>query len=303
MDWLKIVIHTTQERSEEISDFLVDMGCGGVQIIDPNEIRTFISEIMADEYADEDLIPSDTDTASIIGYLDGCLDVNEIGKILVRYNAEVSVVSDSEWKDNWKKNYKALLIGKTILICPSWEKPGRTARRNIIYIDPGIVFGSGEHESTYMCAEALEAYIKKGDRVLDIGTGSGILAIIAAKLGASHVTAIDIDDMAVRAAKENSVINGTDTKISVLKCRTGSLGPEKFDMITANITAGVLADIRHDIRERLETGGHAILSGIISDKYDDIVKKYLEAGFGRVNEYRKKEWVTAVFDAQVLCCP
>ena len=297
MKWYKIEISTEKDKSEEISDFLIEYGCNGLEIIDPVEIEGYITSLDTEEYADRDLIPETIGNVSIIGYLDISFDPESIKKDLEGYDISIDVVDEKDWEDNWKKYYHEFLIGEKLHICPSWITPKDIEDRKVIFLDPGMAFGTGEHETTYLCARMLESRIKQGDVVLDVGTGSGILAIIAAKLGASRIKAIDIDETAIRAANENLEKNKVKSIVDLEKIEIDSLPNEKYDIIVANIVTKVLLEIKEEIKKRIKPDGTVILTGIIREKYPGLLKEYLEAGFKLKNKITKKEWVAVEFDA------
>lgn len=297
MKWYKIEISTDKDKSEEISDFLIEYGCNGLEIIDPIEIKGYIASLDTEEYADNGLVPDIKGNVSVIGYVDISYDLANIKRDLEVYNKKITIVDDKEWENNWKKYYHEFLIGKKLHICPSWITPKNIQNRKVIYLDPGMAFGTGEHETTYLCAKILESRIKEGDSVLDVGTGSGILSIISAKLGASQIKAVDIDEVAIRVANENLEKNDIKDIVDLEKCEIGELPIEKYDIIVANIVTKVLIEIKEEIRKRIKPGGTVILTGIIREKYPELLKEYVTIGFKLKNKLTKKEWVAVVFDA------
>ena len=205
-------------------------------------------------------------------------------------------VDDEDWANNWKKYYEEFRLSDRIVICPSWIEEGDTELEKgavKIVLDPGSAFGTGTHETTSMCAEILDQVIKPDTSVLDLGTGSGILAIIASKLGASSVDAVDIDSLAVKVAEENSAINGC----SNIKCYTGELKSVKnapYDLIVANIIADVIAEIACDIPSDLADDGLFVCSGIIAGKKDRVISALEAAGMKIVEERSKNDWMAYI---------
>lgn len=297
MKWYKIEISTDKDKSEEISDFLINYGCNGTEIIDPTEIAQYVSSLETEEYADSSIVPAIKSDVVVISYLDISYDIENIKKDLKEFDTDISIVDDKEWENNWKKYYHEFSIGDNLLICPSWTIPKDRKDRKVIYLDPGMAFGTGEHETTYMCAKILDTRIKEGDKVLDIGTGSGILSIISAKLGASSIKAIDINEVAIRVASENLDKNNVRDIIDLEKGEIGSLPIEKYDIIIANIVTKVLLEIKDEIKKRIKSNGIVILSGIIREKYPDLLKEYITSGFRLESKITKKEWVTVIFNA------
>lgn len=205
-------------------------------------------------------------------------------------------VDDEDWANNWKKYYEEFRLSDRIVICPSWIEEGDTELEKgavKIVLDPGSAFGTGTHETTSMCAEILDQVIKPDTSVLDLGTGSGILAIIASKLGASSVDAVDIDSLAVKVAEENSAINGC----SNIECYTGELKSVKnapYDLIVANIIADVIAEIACDIPSDLADDGLFVCSGIIAGKKDRVISALEAAGMKIVEERSKNDWMAYI---------
>ncbi len=301
MKWYKIDIETQREKSEEVSDFLLDSGCNGLQIYDPEEIERFIKELDTLEYADGSLLDPYKDSITITGYLP-CDDAGKekIDALNRKYEkVGISVTGDEGWEDNWKKYYKEFPVGRRVLICPGWKEPEKKTDRKVIYLDPGMAFGSGEHETTYMCIEALDDISLENKTVLDVGTGSGILSIIAAKLGAARVVSIDTDQTAVSTAGENISRNGASDRVRVMRCEISGTGDDRFDVIVANIVSKVLLEIKEDIRDRIKPGGRVILSGMIRDRCEEVLKDYIDAGFVLEKQKIKKEWVTLILNAQI----
>ena len=202
-------------------------------------------------------------------------------------------VKDEDWANNWKQDYKAFKISDRVAVIPSWLPQDSIDAPVKIMLDPGSAFGTGTHETTSMCAEFIDKLVTDDSSVLDLGTGSGILAIIANKLGAKEVEAIDIDKLAVDVAMENCVANGC----SDIECHTGELKDAKrsdYDLIVANIIADIIAAIAGDIPARLAPGGLFICSGIINTKKDRVEKAIAEAGMEIIESRTDNDWMAYV---------
>jgi len=199
-------------------------------------------------------------------------------------------VEDRDWENEWKKDYRAFKISDRVVICPSWEDYKAKDGEIVVSLDPGSAFGTGTHETTASCACLLDRVIKGGEKVLDLGTGSGILAIICRKLGAGDIDAVDIDKLAVDVARENCDINGCGD----IDCYEGELKDvksEHYDIIVANIIADVIAAIASDVPSRLSPGGKFICSGIINTKKDKVEKALADAGFEILSQSEKNDWL------------
>lgn len=319
MDWLQVKIITTSEGIDPVCSALYDMGITGVQISDKDDFKEFLENNRKYwDYVDEELeklkdedscitvyFPADASgleqLASVKSRL-GELKSLDVSKSLGSLNIHIENMRDEDWAENWKKYFKPLEIGKNILIVPEWEKDVPDTNKTKFLINPGVSFGTGSHESTKMCIEEIEKHLKKGDIILDLGCGSGILSVIALLIGASDATAVDIDPMAVETAYSNLALNGlsreiyhgfagditTDTKL----CET--LSEKKYDIVLANIVADVIIALSSFVKNFMKDDGTFICSGIIIDRLDEVVEK-LESEKLKVVEIRKMgEWAAII---------
>lgn len=283
MKWHEINIVTTKNASDVISQMLMDLGANGVAI--EENICDGQEEDIVKAYIDEgkNLEVLNLEVKSRLLKIESHIP---IGKALVNIRS----VDDEDWANNWKKYYKPFNITDTIVIKPTWEIYEEKTNEKIILLDPGMAFGTGTHETTRLCVEFIEKYMKKNYNVADIGCGSGILSIAASLLGASEVKAVDVDHIAVRVTKENVKLNN----LSNISAKTGSLkslGSVKFDLIAANIIADVLIDISDGVGEYLKDNGLLILSGIILSRKNEVLECYKKLGFSLVDEKNMGEWV------------
>ncbi len=202
-------------------------------------------------------------------------------------------VQDKDWENEWKKDYTSFEISDRVLICPSWEEAEVKEGQIVVKLDPGSAFGTGTHETTSMCAEILDKLVKPEDKILDLGTGSGILAIICDKLGAGHVEAVDIDRLAVDVAEDNCRNNDC----ADIDCYTGELKDAKnsdYTLIVANIIADIIAAIAPDVPARLAPGGKFVCSGIINTKKDKVEAALAAAGFTILEKHEKNDWMAYI---------
>ena len=200
-------------------------------------------------------------------------------------------VQEQDWAENWKKYYKPFRAGEHLVIKPSWETYEEKEGDLVLELDPGMAFGTGTHETTFMCMEQLEKYVTPGCKAIDVGCGSGILALAAAKLGASDVLAIDLDELAVKVAAENTKKNGLS---DVVRVKHGDLlenSEEQADVIVANIIADVICFLCGPAKKHLLPGGVFICSGIIREREDDVQRALAQAGYTVCNRLAKGEWV------------
>lgn len=306
MNWVEIKVKTTTEAIEAVSNIFYEAGVAGVVIEDPKIY------LRADDSGLWDYIevPKDIDfeVAQVTGYLveDSSLAertrvIKERIKELPGYGLDIgkgqidlTTISESDWGETWKKYYKPTHIGENLVIKPSWEVYTSKPDELIIELDPGMAFGTGTHETTMLCLEIMEKYIKKDFTVIDIGCGSGILSIAAGKLGAREVLAIDKDETAVRVAWENIKRNNLDSKIQVVKGDKLQDINFKADVIVANIVADVIIDLAKDVPLYLNENGVFIASGIIKDRKLSVIEALEKNGFDLVEQFEKGEWVALI---------
>jgi ribosomal protein L11 methyltransferase len=309
MDLVEVKIVTTSEASDAVSQMLTEAGSGGVVIEDPADIRKEIEKPGSLDYADDEFLCKLGNDVIIKAYFPGSRNENELiehinknmGDIanyldIGKATVNTSIVDDEDWANGWKRFYKPFHISDRIVVKPSWEKYiSGSSNEVVIEIDPGMAFGTGTHDTTRMCAILLEKYMEEDNRVLDIGCGTGILSIVAAKLGATHVTAIDIDDNAVKVAKENCRLNGVGHLVDVYQGTVDSFCSDRYSIITANIIADAIIDMADMILSCIAAGGCFIASGIIKEREEEVVDKYTGLGFNTDTRLESGEWVAIVF--------
>lgn len=211
---------------------------------------------------------------------------------------ELIGVNEDDWATAWKAYYKPIRIGKHMVIVPAWEHFDALEDDIVVRMDPGMAFGTGTHETTRLVIELLEKYTKKGDRMLDVGTGSGILAICASKLGAGHCAAYDIDPVAVRVARDNIAESGQDNitcDVSDL-LKQVSLEGGQYDLVTANIVADIIIRLATDIGEYMKNGATLIASGIISERKDEVLEVLLAHNFKLIEILEDNGWCAIVIE-------
>jgi ribosomal protein L11 methyltransferase len=257
------------------------------------------------ELLDEEIINKDKTKAAVSVYLSEDRNapetVNSLESSFTQLGIKVDIqtigLNEEDWANSWKKYYKPLHIGNHVVIAPMWEDYVALENEVVVKMDPGMAFGSGTHETTSLCAELIEKHMKAGVRALDVGTGSGILAILEAKLGAKEVEALDIDANAVEVAKENCVKNGVDNVI----CRQSDLIRQangKYDFISANIVADIIVRMAQNVGDFLKDDGMLVVSGIIESQKDRVVSTFNEKGFYLADELDKNDWNAFLFKKQ-----
>lgn len=308
MKWIEVQVKTTTEAVETVTNILYEAGACGLVIEDPNDITHFETNDEKWDYIDPKLLESDFEGVIVKGYFEESEDL--IDKIeLIKDNIEMiptyqldkglgevttSEIEEQDWSETWRKYYKPKRIGEKVVIKPTWEEYEKQEEDIIIELDPGMAFGTGTHETTMMCIRQLEKYIHKFDTVFDIGTGTGVLAIASAKLGAVNTIAIDLDEDAVRVAKQNVVKNGVANTVQVKHGDLLEIIDGKANVIVANIIADIISILAKDIKKFLENDGVFISSGIILDKIPDVKKSLEENGLTVVDEIKIGEWACLV---------
>ena len=299
--WLELSLETTPELAEAISEVIYPHVEGGVALEQLNndqravdrwedEVSTGPVIVRAYLVQDETLEDRRMKVEQALAYL---------GMIQPIPKPTYKEVQQSDWADAWKVNFKPLRIGQRVMIRPSWIDRAEVDFRPDdieLALDPGMAFGTGLHPTTQLCAAALENYLKPGASVLDVGSGSAILSVLAAKLGASHVLGVDIEDEAVDSGRENARVNGVADRIQIEK---GSYEQttEKFDWVVANILAGV---IRTMLGQGLaERGERFIFSGILDTQAEDVVKAAQAAGLALIEQRQMLDWVCLVCERNV----
>jgi ribosomal protein L11 methyltransferase len=312
MKWLEIAIKTTQEASDAISEMLTSLGAGGVAIEEPDNTIAEISSpgllnCTDNKFLDglqKDVVikayfPDEGKRDELIKHIKNKIEF--ISNFLSAGEGYIGCneVNDEDWSTSWKKYYKAIRLSDRIIIKPSWETYSAGKKEVVIEIDPGMAFGTGTHDTTQMCAKLLEKYVREDCKVIDLGCGTGILSIIAAKLGAGSVTAVDVDKIAVKVSKENCALNSVQDKINIIHGTIRDLplneSGVKADIIIANIITDVILDLAEDIPRYLVQGGYFIVSGIIRERKQEIIKKYQDYGFILDSSLDIGEWVAVVF--------
>ncbi|QHC04823.1 50S ribosomal protein L11 methyltransferase [Anoxybacillus sp. PDR2] len=308
MKWSEISIHTTQEAVEAISNILHEAGAGGVVIEDPFDLTkerdtTFgeIYELNPDDYPDEGvIIKAYLPVNSFLG--ETVEEIKQAINNLMLYNIDIgknkitiSEVNEEEWATAWKKYYNPVKISEKFTIVPTWEdyEPVSTDEF-IIELDPGMAFGTGTHPTTVMCIQALEKCVKPSDTVIDVGTGSGILSIAAAMLGAVSVQALDLDPVAVDSAKLNVKLNKVQDIVSVTQGNLLDNVKEPADIIVANLLAEIIMRFTDDAYHLVKENGYFITSGIIQAKKHEVKEKLIESGFVIEETLAMEDWIALI---------
>lgn len=314
MKWYEITLFTTQDGLEAVAARFDMLGVPQVEIVESREsIEQFLQSVAKYwDYADVDALLSSKEPC-VKAYLAELpenavaleaiqnsfseLQGEDIGLDLGSLRTVITLRDEEDWANQWKLYYKQQKIGERLLICPSWEK-AEDDGRTVLYIDPGMAFGTGTHHTTRMCLQYLDDIVKKGDRMLDVGCGSGILSIAALLLGAKEAVALDVDPMAERIARENAELNHIPANIYTVmagdilsdSAMQERIACQKYDVITANIVANVIIALCPLIPPLLADDGIFISSGIISERLEEVKAALAESGFDILDITRSEDW-------------
>lgn len=317
MQWHEITIHTTEEAEEMISNFFHELGAGGVTIEESGTLNKPrdtslgqwyeipLNDIPEGRCVMQGYFVEGTDMDEVLAELKRRVDeLSDYGIDTGNPEYSVRLVDEQDWANSWKQYFKPLRITDKLTIKPTWEPYEASPGELILELDPGMAFGTGTHATTSLCLKTLENVIRPGDHVIDVGTGSGVLAIAAAKLGAEHVLGLDLDPVAVSSATENVRLNGLEHKITIrhsdlLQALRDSEGGDvgvtmPVQVVVANILAEIILLFIDDVVQVLETGGHYIVSGIIQSKERLVEEALVKAGFEIEHKRTDSEWVVFV---------
>ena len=301
--WIEVRVITNSEALEPVSGIFYSLDCKGVAIEDPNDILGREQGPLTWDFADLDVLEHKGDVAVVKGYFseedniedilnfvnERLEDIKNQGIDITPGTVESEKMFEEDWANNWKKYYKPFRVGKSLIVKPIWEDYEAKDGDLVVELDPGMAFGTGDHETTNMCMKALEEYVTKDSVVFDVGCGSGILAIAAAKLGAKKAVGVDLDPVAVESAKENVSYNNLDN-IEILYGNLVDVIEGKADVVVANILAEIICILTEDVKRVLKDGGVFITSGIIHDRVDMVVNKMEASGFEVIQVNRDGEW-------------
>ena len=300
MRYLEVAVEVESSYTETVAELFWEFNTGGVSIEDPLLIWQYINAQVWDAYEfPEDVLQAERATVRAYFPLSENIkltldQLNErLKQLSLPFNLYFQEVDDEAWANSWKKYFKPIEVGE-FLIKPTWENLKEKTDKKIIEIDPGMAFGTGTHPTTALVLELLSRYVSPGKIVADVGTGSGILAIAAALLGAQKVYALDIDPVAVKIAKENVLLNKMEQKVTVLENDLLAGLTFEVDIIIANIIAAVIKELAPDAFHKLKPGGIFIGSGIILERELEVIDKLKQSGFKIVERLNRGEWALVV---------
>ncbi len=305
--WYEVKIDTETEAVEAIYPILYEYGLSGIVTQDPND-PIYSAGYQGDwDYFEESARQFDYDGARLIGYIEleeapvtlvktlkqRILDLKQYNIAVGPVEISYSEVREEDWANEWKKYYKPHHITENIVIVPEWEDYHKKANEMTIILNPGKAFGTGTHETTELCARLIEAYAANSHTLYDVGCGSGILAIIARKLGIKKVVGVDLSEDAIMASRENMQLNAIED-IEFLKGDLTVLPKKPADLIVANIIADVIIDMAPQLVGKLSDNGHFIGSGILNERLPEVITALQSSGFKIIEKRSKGEWSAVV---------
>lgn len=279
MSWIELKLNIPQKKMEDISAYLFAQGCEGINITDEDILIYFNQFRWSNEIK-----------LALIDY------IREFVPLFTPRDIHVVRFADQDWNKKWKEYFKPIRISQRIVVKPPWGTYRENRDDIIVTINPQMAFGTGHHESTQLMIAAMEKWVKEGMDILDVGTGSGILAIIADKLGAGSVMAFDNDPDALKNAFENAQLNGVPDKVRFFLASPEMLHPSEYDLVLANINRNVLIRYAELFSEFLKIDGKLIISGLLLNDEPKMLKEYQNAGFVLIQKKAIKGWLLLVLE-------
>lgn len=302
MQWTELTVKVDHKDTERASDIVSFAAEGGIYVEDYSCLEEDIFEVIPWGMIGEELLEKDRESVLIHIYIKPEANPVEVKAFLderlsfaeIPHEIELVLKEEDEWLNNWRQYYKPIEIGENLLIQPVFKDEVKDTDRTVIKIEPGLAFGTGNHESTRLCLEAVEKYTKKGMRVLDVGCGSGILGIASVLLGAEEAFGADIDPTAVRIAKDNAELNNVEGKFTAECGDLTEHAKGKYNLVLANIVADVIINLTDNIKTYMAEDAVFVMSGIIDTREQDVLYALDKNGFEIIERKPENGWVCLV---------
>lgn len=298
MDWTEVTVAVNAADIDKAGDIAQMVVPYGIYIEDYSNLEQEAREIAHIDLIDEELLKKDRSKAFVHVYISPEENPAEaIAFLSERYNAEgiaheISTAScaEEDWINNWKKYFKPIPVGEKLLIRPIWEQEYDPQGRAVLNLEPGIAFGTGTHETTRLCLELLEKYVRPGCRLLDVGCGSGILSVAGLLLGAQSAVGVDIDELAVKTAVQNAELNGVADRFTGICGNLTDKVSGTFDVVAANIVADIIIELTASIEQFMRPDTVYLMSGIIDTREQDVLS-VVEKKFDILDRREEKGWI------------
>lgn len=302
MQWTELTVKVNHKDTDRASDIVSFAAEGGIYVEDYSQLEEDVYEVIPWGMIDEQLLSKDRETVLIHIYIKPQVNPVEVRAFLderldsaeIPHEIELVLKDEDEWLNNWRQYYQPIEVGEKLLIQPIFKEQVASGQRTVIKIEPGLAFGTGNHESTRLCLEAVEKYTKPDMRVLDVGCGSGILGIASLLLGAHQAVGVDIDATAVRIANENATLNSVEGKFTVHCGDLTEKAEGKYDLVLANIVADVIIKLTDNIKDYMTEDAVFVMSGIIDTREGDVLKALEKNGFDIIERKPENGWLCLV---------
>lgn len=299
MQWTELTVKVNNKDADRASDIVSFAAEGGIYVEDYSQLEEDVFEVIPWGLIDDELLSKDRERVLIHIYIKPESNPIEVKAFLnerlssaeINHEIELVLKEEDEWLNNWRQYYSPIEVGENLLIQPVFKDEVKNTDRTVIKIEPGLAFGTGNHESTRLCLEAVEKYTKSGMRVLDVGCGSGILGIAATLLGAEEAFGADIDATAVRIARENAELNNVVGKFTAECGDLTEHAQGKYNLVLANIVADVIISLTDNIKNYMHDDAIFVMSGIIDTREQDVLAALDKNGFDIIERKTQNGWV------------
>lgn len=311
MQWIEITIHTTTSGADAMANVFFQLGISGVSIEDAADIALYQRESIEWDYIDETIFAGRNGDVRVKAYIQNEPNAARLVEAVRQKAQQVAAVpgfdagpgtvetrtlEEEDWSENWKQYYKPFTVGERLAVTPYWEPYDNADGRTVVTLEPGAAFGTGQHETTYLCLDLCQQYVRPGIRVLDVGCGTGILGIAAVQLGAGECLAVDRDEVAVAACRHNAALNDCQARVKPVQGNLADQAEGTYELVFANIVADAVIALLPEAKRHLAAEGTLIASGIILEREQDVLAAARAQGFAVKDRRAKGEWVALALE-------